>query len=173
MLAGTLEMNMPKKEEYDNDLAIRESLVSAWKEMVSVFKGETGHNIPGMLKPFAKFFESDANIDKIRKAVEKQIGYSLLDVYETGTQPKQQQPYSQEETTGEEQIEVGESKYEKFEDMGIGDMKDIDLKSLSEVLNDVPKEDDIFGYEAKRFVVDHVDYPTKSGVVRRTADSNE
>ena len=174
MLAGTLEMNMPKKEEYDNDLAVREALVSTWKEMISVFRGETGHNIPGMLKPFAKFFENDANVDKIRKAVEKQIGYSLLDVYETGApQQRQQQPYVQEHATEGEDIEVGESKYQQFEDMAIGDMKDIDLKSLSVVLNDVPKEDDIFGYEVKRFIVENVDYPSKSGIVRRTADSNE
>jgi len=49
-------------------------------------------------------------------------------------------------------------------------VESIGLAELANIVGDAPKIDDEFDSGVKRFVVDHVDYPAKTGVIRRIAN---
>lgn len=93
---------------------------------------------------------------------------NLYPIQEEGLE-EEQQPLTPEQI--QEMYELGD-KYSIFENLDVGETKEVDLKTLSDVIHDVPMKNDTFGYEGKKFNVEDVDYQDKKGTVQRIAEKN-
>lgn len=119
--------------------------------------------------------ESEYGIDLDQAQAGPSLGIGQLSQLIPGTKPErgEEQPtpspgpsYSEEEFG--HSMDRGTA-LEQVEDLHQGEFKDLPLSVLAQILQDAPKEDDRFGYEGKRFTVQHVDWQAKTGLVQRMA----
>ena len=121
--------------------------------------------------------ESEYGIDLDQAQAGSSLGIGQMSQLLPGTKPEQVDdspakegapPYSAEEFG--QAMDRGQA-LEQVEDLHRGEFKDLPLSVIAQILQDAPKEDDQFGYEGKKFILQHVDWQAKVGLVQRVAQS--